>query len=62
MSELAHEFLKGIARLADLSASRDCDLSVRFKSDADAMREDWDTVGDDIRAATGAYAKSLSLK
>lgn len=62
MSEFARELVRGFARLADLSGKIDPDLGVRPKSDAEAMREDWDAVGDDIRVATGQFAEKLNLK
>ena len=56
-----HPFLRGIASLMDFTGSRRRKLEKQIleRSDADAMRADWEAVGASLWRAIGEYEKNL---
>ncbi|MCY3832824.1 MAG: hypothetical protein OXG85_07385 [Chloroflexi bacterium] len=56
-----HPFLRGIASLMDFTGSRRRELEKQIleRSDADAMRADWEAVGASLWWAIGKYEKNL---
>ncbi len=59
-----HPFLRGIASLMDFTGELDRDIvdQLRNRSDADALRADWEAVGDYMRWAFKEYDKELREK
>lgn len=57
-------FLRGIASLIDFTGELDRDIieQIHNRSDADAMRADWEAVGDCMRWAIAEYDKELKEK
>ena len=56
-----HPFLHGIAGLLDFTGSRRRELEKQIleRSAADAMRADWEAVGDSLRWAIAEYKREL---
>lgn len=56
-----HPFLRGIASLMDFTGSRRRKLEKQIleRSDAEAMRADWEAVGANLWWAIGKYEKNL---
>ncbi len=56
-----HPFLRGIASLMDFtgSATREYTEELLARSDADAMRADWEAVGASLWWAIGEYEKKI---
>ena len=59
-----HPFLRGIASLMDFTGELDRDIvdQLRNRSDTDALRADWEAVGDYMRWAFKEYDKELREK
>ena len=57
-----HPFLRGIASLMDFTGSRRRELERQIleRSDADAMRADWEAVGESLWWAIGEYEGKLN--
>ena len=56
-----HSFLRGIASLIDFtgSESREFTEQLLARSNADAIRADWEVVGDSLRQAMDGYGRQL---
>lgn len=52
-----HSFLRGLASLMDFTSSESQEFTDRIlaRSDAEAMRADWEAVGADLWLALGQY-------
>ena len=57
-----HSFLRGLASLIDFtgSESREFTESILARSDADAMRADWEAVGESLWWGIDKYKKEVS--
>lgn len=57
-----HSFLRGIASLIDFtgSESREFTESILARSDADAMRADWEAVGESLWWGIDKYKKEIN--
>lgn len=57
-----HSFLRGLASLIDFtgSESREFTESILARSDADAMRADWEAVGESLWWGIDKYKKDVS--
>jgi hypothetical protein len=55
MSEKLQALLDGAARVFDLSGRVEYNSPRDQRSDADALRSDWEAVGNDLRRAAYAY-------
>ena len=59
-----HSFLRGLASLMDFtgSESREFTEKILARSDADAMRADWEAVGADLWWAIGEHEKRAKAR
>ena len=57
-----HPFLRGIARLFDFhgTLNRETIDQIQNRSVADAMRADWEAVGESMRWAIGEYEREMA--
>lgn len=57
-----HSFLRGLASLMDFtgSESREFTEKILARSDAEAMRADWEAVGADLWRAIGEHEKRVA--
>ena len=57
-----HSFLRGLASLIDFtgSESREFTESILARSDADAMRADWEAVGESLWWGIDKYKKEIN--
>ncbi len=57
-----HSFLRGLASLMDFTSSEGQEFTDRIlaRSDAEAMRADWEAVGADLWLAIGEHEKRVA--